>query len=47
MQEGLLPTFQAELNEVESDIESANADGSRAVPYEHLLPSKVPQSINV
>lgn len=47
VEEGLLPTFQADLDRVESEIESANADGSRAVPYEHLLPSRVPQSVNV
>lgn len=41
----LLPRFQAELRSLEADIRADNQ--RRAEPYEHLLPSKVPQSINV
>lgn len=46
--ETLLPAFQAELAQIERQIEDDNADASRrAAPYTHLLPSRIPQSINV
>ncbi len=45
--ESLLPAVQADLREVEAQIAAANADGTRERPYVHLLPSRVPQSINV
>lgn len=47
VREGLLPAFQADLVQIEADINAANTDGSRAEAYTHLLPSKIPQSINV
>lgn len=44
----LLPRFQAELAAIEEQIKADNADPAvRAAPYEHLLPSRIPQSINV
>jgi len=44
----LLPRFQAELAAIEAQIREDNANPAvRAAPYEHLLPSRIPQSINV
>jgi hypothetical protein len=44
----LLPAFQKDLADIEAQIEAENADTSRrTVPYLHLLPSRIPQSINV
>lgn len=44
--EDLLPAFQRDLDGVEAAIDADNRD-SRKVPYEHLRPSRIPQSINV
>lgn len=44
----LLPAFQSELAAIEGQITDDNADPTlRAAPYTHLLPSRIPQSINV
>ncbi|NRB40201.1 MAG: lipoxygenase [Pseudomonadales bacterium] len=40
-----LERFQQALKQVESKIESRNK--KRAIPYTHLLPSKIPMSINI
>ncbi len=42
----LLPTFVRELEQIEAAITADNRE-RRPRPYEHLLPSKIPQSINV
>lgn len=40
--------FQKELQAIEATIQERNRTGLRAqFPYEHLLPSKIPQSINI
>jgi arachidonate 15-lipoxygenase len=41
----LLRTFQTRLKEAESTIRERNK--TREVPYEFLLPSKIPQSVNI
>lgn len=45
--EGPLREFQAKLREIESAIERRNAAMSLPFAYEYLLPSKIPQSINI
>jgi arachidonate 15-lipoxygenase len=42
---GPLERFRNDLREVEAEIEKANAD--RSVPYPYLLPTQIPQSINI
>lgn len=43
-----LGRFRAALNQVEAEISAVNANPAlRAVPYTHLLPSRIPQSINI
>ncbi len=42
---GALETFQKNLREVEAEIEKRNSE--RAVAYPYLLPSQIPQSINI
>ncbi|MCB9762783.1 MAG: arachidonate 15-lipoxygenase [Alphaproteobacteria bacterium] len=45
---GPLAAFRARLASVERDIQAVNADSRRrAVPYPHLLPSRIPMSINI
>lgn len=45
---GLLPAFRAALREVEDGIVAVNADRAKRLrPYVHLLPSRIPASINI
>ncbi len=39
--------LQADLEKIEATIASENAGGRRVYPYEFLLPSRVPNSINI
>ena len=43
----MLPKFQHDLALIEEDIDIANRNGSRPGPYVALMPSHIPQSINV
>lgn len=45
-QKEALKSFQAQLNTIEKEIKKRN-DDNRDVAYEYLMPSKVPQSINI
>jgi arachidonate 15-lipoxygenase len=44
-----LDKFQTNLNYIEQQIHqrNSNSKGDRIIPYEFLLPSKIPQSINI
>jgi arachidonate 15-lipoxygenase len=42
-----LQAFQQELQKVTYTINERNKTGSRLIPYEFLLPAKIPQSINI
>jgi arachidonate 15-lipoxygenase len=42
---GLVKDFQRDLAAIEAQITAANA--TRRWPYPHLLPSMIPQSINI
>jgi arachidonate 15-lipoxygenase len=45
---GALPRLRAALTDVEATISAINADPARrAEPYVHLLPSRIPMSINI
>ena len=43
----VFPRFLDALTDIEEAISDANRDGSRLAPYTALLPSLVPQSINI
>lgn len=45
--EAALQKFQKELEEIEATIQQRNTNPERLIPYEFLLPSKIPQSINI
>jgi len=42
-----LKTFQANLQAAETTIKERNRQADRLMPYEFLLPSRIPQSINI
>lgn len=42
-----LKTFQANLQAAETTIKERNRQADRLMPYEFLLPSQIPQSINI
>lgn len=45
-EDGALSRFQQHLQEIEQQINQRNSQ-QRDIPYTHLLPSRIPMSINI